>query len=115
MSDKFKATMLKVLGAERVKASLEAAGVHVNYERKLVRISNARYTYRGYGAELTGGTCHYETGYYVTGKTFGIKSLIKSMGGQWKPKSKAWFFKLDPKRGGGDIACEILKRQAMNR
>ena len=112
-NNEFKAVIKRVCGSERARASLEALGVNVKFERKLTKITNAKYTYRGYGAELSGGTCHYESGYYVSGKTFGIKEMIKSLGGKWKPKSKEWFFKPSDCKGTGELAKQILKLRAM--
>ena len=79
----------KIFRSLRIKARLNAAGITTSHKRRLMRMTNVRMASNG---RLADATCHYRNAWEVTGNTYGIRDVIKSVGGTWDAENKCWVF-----------------------
>tara|TARA_R110002020_G_scaffold12409_4_gene45469 strand:+ start:1823 stop:2188 length:366 start_codon:yes stop_codon:yes gene_type:complete len=87
-----KEKMDHAMGGFRAKEKCEELhGIKVENYRHLLKITNASYTYRGHGAELSDGKLHYQWRITVSGNTYGIKEMLKSLGMKWNAQDKNWW------------------------
>jgi hypothetical protein len=88
----------------RVLDSLESAGVEVKIEKHLDRMTNVQTVW---GGHLKDATLHYVWRVVVSGNTFPIKDVIKSLGFKWERYEKQWV--RNCKKGPGIESGEVRK------
>jgi len=88
----------------RMQDALETAGVEVNVEHHLEKMTNVQTVW---GGHLKDATLHYRWRVVVSGNTFPIKDLLKSLGFKWERFEKQWV--RNAKKAVGKEANEVRK------
>jgi hypothetical protein len=79
----------QVVRVMRMSGRLQEYGISFCSKRELLKITDARYCYRGSGKELIDGKCHYQQQLQLEGNTYGVKEIAKSHGYRWN--GRCWW------------------------